>query len=83
MLISSENTELQFYKNALDKPRIRTLEKQPELKQDSPFYPCKTELKGKGRIRAAVSGTVTLSTALNRARAQEHSWSRDDEDKQI
>lgn len=42
-------------KNALDKPWIRTLEKQPELKQDSPFYPWKEQLKGKGRIRAAVA----------------------------
>lgn len=36
-------------RNALDKPRIRILEKQPELKQDSPFNPWKTATGTEGR----------------------------------
>lgn len=42
----SENTVLQFW--PLQK-RIRILEKQPGLKQDSPFYPWKTATEGKGQ----------------------------------
>lgn len=41
--------------------------------------PGKQQLERKGGISAAVRGTVTFSTALNPARAQEHFCSREDE----
>lgn len=72
----SENTGLQF------RP-LQELESLKNIQHSNRTLhstPGKQQVKGKGRIRAAaVSGTGTFSTALNPARAQEHIWSRDDE----